>query len=391
MLSRYDFYDGEISVIIDWHSHIYTPEEAADDLGAADGKSGPKWGERGCPMVLENFLDAHYKNGIDISVVTNAAHYLRGKAEHEELPSVQRWSDYAAEVQQKYAGTLYCFATILPCGGPAFIKEAERAIRELGLKGIFIHSSHKGHYPDDDEARPFWELVQDLDVPVMIHPPHLGFGEERMKEYRLASSIGRPFDLCLALARLIVRGILEDFPRATIVASHGGGGICETISRMDYAYELQEEAFFLGSYAPMKIKHPPSHYLKRMYLDTVTYNLPAVKMVLDWIGARARRLRQRRAAAHLAQAARDQADQRPRPARGGPRGDLLRQCGEALEAAVRAGGARRLRRRASNWQGGRVSPRAHRLTSRRCIPTLRASLQNTVRQAAPKSQNNEST
>jgi len=236
VLSRYDFYDGEISVIIDWHSHIYTPEEAADDRGAADGKSGPKWGERGCPMVLENFLDAHYKNGIDISVVTNAAHYLRGKAEHEELPSVQRWSDYAAEVQQKYAGTLYCFATILPCGGPAFIKEAERAIRELGLKGIFIHSSHKGHYPDDDEARPFWELVQDLDVPVMIHPPHLGFGEERMKEYRLASSIGRPFDLCLALARLIVRGILEDFPRATIVASHGCGDICETISRMDYAY-----------------------------------------------------------------------------------------------------------------------------------------------------------
>jgi aminocarboxymuconate-semialdehyde decarboxylase len=54
-----------------------------------------------------------------------------------------------------------------------------------------------------------------------------------MKEYRLASSIGRPFDLCLALGRLIVRGILEDFPRLKIVASHGGGGICETISRMD--------------------------------------------------------------------------------------------------------------------------------------------------------------
>jgi aminocarboxymuconate-semialdehyde decarboxylase len=53
---------------------------------------------------------------------------------------------------------------------------------------------------------------------------------------------------------------------------------------MDYAYELQEEAFFLGSYAPMKIKHPPSHYLKRMYLDSVTYNAPAMKMVLDWMG-----------------------------------------------------------------------------------------------------------
>ena len=159
---------------------------------------------------------------------------------------MQSWTDYAAKVQQDHKGVLYSFATILPCRGPAFIKETERAIKQCGLKGVFIHSSHKGQYPDDDEARPFWELIQDLDVPVMVHPPHLGFGEERMKEYRLASSIGRPFDLCLALGRLIVRGVLEDFPRLKIVASHGGGGICETISRMDYAYELKDEAFFLG-------------------------------------------------------------------------------------------------------------------------------------------------
>ena len=110
----------------------------------------------------------------------------------EELTAIQRWSDYAAEIQAEYPGMVYGFATMLPCGGPAFIKETERAIRELGLKGILIHSNHKGHYPDDDEARPFWELVQDLDVPVFIHPPHIGFGEERMREYRLASSIGRP-------------------------------------------------------------------------------------------------------------------------------------------------------------------------------------------------------
>ena len=77
-------------MIIDWHAHIYTPEEAADDLGTLDGKNGPKWGERGCPMVLENFLEAHYANGIDISVVTNAAHYLRGKADHEELAAIQK-------------------------------------------------------------------------------------------------------------------------------------------------------------------------------------------------------------------------------------------------------------------------------------------------------------
>ncbi len=262
-------------MIIEWHTHVYPPEEAA---------GSPFWGGR-CPMTLENVLAAHDEVGLDFSVVSNAAHYLRAKAPADELRAVARWNDYAAEIQQGHPGKLFCLAMATPCGGPAHEKEVLRAIKELKLKGVLINSSHKGHYPDDDEARGFWELAQDLDIPVMIHPPNVGFGEERMREYRLASSVGRPADLCLALSRLIVRGILEDFPRLTIVGSHGGGGICEVIGRMDYAYELQDEAFFLGSYAPMKIKHSPGHYLRKMYFDSVTYHAPAARLVLDTVGA----------------------------------------------------------------------------------------------------------
>jgi predicted TIM-barrel fold metal-dependent hydrolase len=260
-------------VIIEWHNHVYPPEEAA----------APEWEGR-CPMNIDNVLEANRKAGVDVIVVSNAAHYMRYKSDEEELTSIKRWTDYAAEIQHRHKGLVYSFTTLLPCGGPAYVRELERAIKELGLKGVFINSSHKGHYPDDDEARPFWEAVQDLDIPVMIHPPHVGFGEERMKEYRLASSVGRPFDLTLALSRLIVRGILEDFPKLKIVASHGGGGICEVIGRMDYAYELRDEAYFLGSYTPLRIKHAPSHYLKMMYLDTVCYHAPAIRCVLDTVG-----------------------------------------------------------------------------------------------------------
>jgi aminocarboxymuconate-semialdehyde decarboxylase len=260
-------------MLIEWHNHVYPPEEAA----------APEWEGR-CPMNIDNVLEANRKAGVDIIVVSNAAHYMRYKSDAEELASIKRWTDYAAELQESHKGLVYGFTTLLPCGGPAYVRELERAVKELGLKGVFINSSHKGHYPDDDEARPFWEAVQDLDIPVMIHPPHVGFGEERMKDYRLASSVGRPFDLTLALSRLIVRGILEDFPRLKIVASHGGGGICEVIGRMDYAYELRDEAYFLGSYTPLRIKHAPSHYLKMMYLDTVCYHAPAIRCVLDTVG-----------------------------------------------------------------------------------------------------------
>src|SRR5258708_28008885 len=233
---------GDARMIIEWHTHVYPAEEAA---------VRPLWGGR-CPMTVENVVAAHHKAGLAVSVVSNAAHYLRGKDAKDERRGIARWSDYAAEIQDAHPGTLYCLAMATPCGGPAHLKELERAIRQLNLKGVLINSSHKSHYPDDDEARGFWELVQDLDIPVMIHPPHVGFGEERMKEYRLASSVGSPADLCLALSRLIVRGILEDFPRATIVGSHGGGGICEGIGRLAYAVRLPDEACFFGAYAPTR-------------------------------------------------------------------------------------------------------------------------------------------
>jgi hypothetical protein len=60
---------------------------------------------------------------------------------NEELASVQAWTDHSAKVQKDYKGMLYSFAAILPCGGPALIRETERAIKQLGLKGIFISSA----------------------------------------------------------------------------------------------------------------------------------------------------------------------------------------------------------------------------------------------------------
>ena len=81
---------------IEWHTHVYPPEEAAAAALAWDGKSGPTWAGK-CPMTVENVLDAHHRAGLDVSVVSNAAHYMRGKSEAEELKAIQRWSDYAAD------------------------------------------------------------------------------------------------------------------------------------------------------------------------------------------------------------------------------------------------------------------------------------------------------
>jgi aminocarboxymuconate-semialdehyde decarboxylase len=262
-------------MIVDWHAHVYPPELAKER----------RWGGSS-PLTIENLLEAHDCAGIDLCIVSNTIHYLRDKTPAESLAFLRRWNDYGAEIQQKYTKRVVVFTSTLPCGGDEFLKELERAVSECGLKGVLINSSHQGAYPDDDEATPFFELVSGLKIPMMMHAPSVGFGEERMREYRLASSVGRPFDECLAIARMIVRGVFEKHPNLKFVGCHLGGGICEVIGRMDYAYELGDKASGLGSYEPVLITKKPSEYLKNLNLDTVAYHPPAVMCAYQTVGAK---------------------------------------------------------------------------------------------------------
>ena len=260
-------------MLIDWHTHIHDPKDQAK----------PYWQGR-CPMTLENVLAAHELAGLDKTVISNAVHFLRFcKTVPETVEALEVSNRYLAQCRDKHPDKLVAMATCVPGGGDEVLKELERAVKQDGARAVIINSSHQGHYPDADEAKPFFKLVTELDIPVFVHP-----GDSTTPattDYRLASSISRPADNCLSLARLIVRGIFEQFPTLKLVGSHLGGGICEVIGRMDYAYKLPDFAFFLGPYEPMLIKHPPSYYLKMMYFDSASYTPLAAKMCLETVGA----------------------------------------------------------------------------------------------------------
>lgn len=262
--------------IIDMHCHVHPPEIA---------KADPLWPNGDCPICIETLLDCHEKAGIDFAVATNSLHYLKGKSDEQCLEGLKRWHEYAAEIQSKYSDRIACFAGTIPTGGDAFNREFERAITQLGLKGAFINSSHNGHYPDEDSARPFLKLACDLDVPVMIHAPPSSFGESCMNMYRLISSVGRPMDESLAIARMIVRGVFEQLPSLKLIACHVGGGICEVLPRMDYCYELGDYCKFLGKYEPMMISKKPSDYARdQLYFDTASYSAPVIKLGIETVG-----------------------------------------------------------------------------------------------------------
>ena len=277
-------------MIIDFHTHVMPPEMAA----------APLWRGK-CPMTIENVFEAAKAGGIDKTVISNPAHELRNHGHGAATRDRADDQSLSRLARARSTTTSTPWRQRSPMAATNSCAKRERAITEDGCKGVIILSSLPGHYPDDDEALPFFELVTSLDIPVFMHPPSVGFGEERLNIYRLASSVGRPMDGALAISRLIVRGIFEKFPKLKLIGSHLGGGICEMIGRMDYAYNLQDEAYFLGSYEPMLIKHQPSHYLKMMYLESTCYWAPAARCACESVGRGPFHLWHRRPATQVAE------------------------------------------------------------------------------------------
>jgi aminocarboxymuconate-semialdehyde decarboxylase len=262
-------------MIIDWHTHVHSPEEQAE----------PHYRGR-CPATIDNVLRLHDECGLDLTVISNSGHFLKKFARNESLSFIRASNEYLASLRDRHKDKIIALAVAIPAGEDEHLKELDRAVRQDDLRGVLINSSHRGAYPDDAPSRPFFQLATQLDIPVFMHPPSVGFGEERMREFRLASSVGRPFDSCLALARLIVNGVFEEFPKLKFVASHLGGGICEVIGRMDYAYELRDDPVILGPYGPpLYITRKPSDYLRTIYFDTVCYHAPALECAIKTVGA----------------------------------------------------------------------------------------------------------
>src|SRR6202790_2946573 len=234
-------------------------------------------------MTLANVLAAHELAGLDKTVISNAGHFLRFcKTVNETVAGLEDSNRYLAKCRDRHPDKLVAMATCVPGGGDACLRELERAVKDDDCRAVLINSSHQGRYPDADEARPFFKLVTDLDIPVFVHPGDAT--TPATADYRLASSISRPADNCLSLARLIVRGIFEEFPALKLVGRHLGGRICEVSRRMDYAYNLLDFSVFLGPYEPMLIKHSPSHYLKMFYFDSACYAAPAAECCLKTVG-----------------------------------------------------------------------------------------------------------
>jgi aminocarboxymuconate-semialdehyde decarboxylase len=160
----------------------------------------------------------------------------------------------------------------------AAVAEMERCLTQLGLKGVEINDHVNGRTLEEPEYRPFWKAAEQMGALVFFHQSADTLVSPRSRRYHLPNSIGNLVDRAVTFATLVHGGVMDAHPDLRIVLGHGGGYTCYGIGRMDHAWQVRSEA-------RAHITRPPSTYLRSFYYDCIVYSEPALRFLIDTVGA----------------------------------------------------------------------------------------------------------
>ncbi|HEY7061911.1 MAG TPA: amidohydrolase family protein [Chloroflexota bacterium] len=260
-------------MIVDVHSHLIPREMVPPGAVAA--------------MTLmsdtDGFLRAQEESPVDFSVISQP---LLMESRLKEGPAVlldlaKRCNDFLADLAHAHPDRLAALAVLYPQGGDPFLRELERCVRELDMRGVMVCPRYGDLFLDSPEAQDFLALACELDVPVYLHPPGVTFAKGYLDQCRLDETIGRGVETAVALGRLIMMGVLDRYPGLKIVASHVGGALLGVFGRLEYSYELREQPLYT---LPVELTGPPSSYARRLWVDTVAFWQPALRGAIDTFG-----------------------------------------------------------------------------------------------------------
>jgi aminocarboxymuconate-semialdehyde decarboxylase len=261
-------------MVIDFQHH-YVPVELAKQRGLYSEKTTylEEGGHRATTMHerlydLELQLREMSEAGIDVSVLSCL---LGWSATLDECRLI---NDDLAKVQASYPGKFVGLAQAPVLEGEAAMRELDRAIRSLGLRGVTITSQIKGVSLDSPKLYDLYETVCELDVPIFVHPALAPVGYDLLQDYDLPRVLGREVDLTVATTRVIAGGVLDRFPALKLVIAHFGGGIAAVKER------LVAKGYRFGT-----LKRPFADYFDMLYFDLAGFEggLPALHCALQSI------------------------------------------------------------------------------------------------------------
>jgi aminocarboxymuconate-semialdehyde decarboxylase len=201
-------------------------------------------------------------------------------------------NDELAELVAKYPDRFATAVACLPMNDvDAALKEVDRAITELRLRGVQIFTEVSGKPLDSPEFMPLYEKMAYYNLPILIHPPasrrapgkdYSSPSESRHLAYLI---FGWPYETSVAMTNLIFgAGVFEKYPNIKILTHHCGAMVPYFAERIAAANDSREMR--MGFRHEQHLTQRPLDYYHMFYGDTALMgNVPALMCGYAFFGA----------------------------------------------------------------------------------------------------------
>jgi aminocarboxymuconate-semialdehyde decarboxylase len=277
--------------VVDFHNHYYPPRYI-DALKSGQSSVKVTIDADGNPVLhypgdynvaVRGHRDLAYRqevldeHGVTTQVVTLTTPGTHVESRETAIRLAAMVNDEFRDAMETRGRHFTALAT-LPLNDPAAsVKELERACRQLGMRGAMLFSNVNGVALSDRRFWPLYELANDLNAVLYIHPTD-PVGVEAMQQYWLMPLVGFLLDTTLAAASLVFAGVPERFPRIQWALGHLGGTIPYLAERLDRGFHAFKDC-------RANIDRPPSSYLRHFYYDTVNFDVNALNLAIAFAGA----------------------------------------------------------------------------------------------------------
>jgi uncharacterized protein len=194
----------------------------------------------------------------------------------DKTPELVRLAnDSLAEICRKHPDHFPGFIASLPMNNvEASVAEADRAVQELGARGVQVFTNVAGEPLSAPKFRPVFARMAAHDLGVWVHPMRTAqfsdYASEKESHNEIWFSFGWPYETTACMTRLIYSGIFDELPGLKVVSHHMGGMIPFFSGKIKLGFR---QIFFGGpdanpSAKDAGLKKSPVEYFKMLYADT---------------------------------------------------------------------------------------------------------------------------
>ena len=201
----------------------------------------------------------------------------------------RRINDAMAELVDKYPYRFAAGVAVLPTSDiDASLKEIDRAVKELKLRGILLRIPINGKPVDSPEFFPLYEKMCELNLPIWFHPqrsPRVpDYPGETESKFLIWHLWGLVVESTYSMTRLVMSGVMQRYPDLKIIIHHCGAMVpffSERITNHYHQSEMRNKTTFTAG-----LKDRPVDYFRKFFTDTAIIGNPSALMcAYDFYGA----------------------------------------------------------------------------------------------------------